>query len=773
MAQIAQEQRTDVRLQISGEALIYIPILLLTLALRVGMLGTVPLDDAQAHEALAALHRIDPTTSSINPDAPLLPDNALGSLFNSAALITFGSNDAAARLATALAGSFLVLSPLLYRRYLGRVYAMFLSVALMVSPVAIASARTMSGVTWALLVVMLGGWLTLKFWETQEKWFALGAAVCASGILFLTTPYGIFILLGIFFGVSLASITLRDENTRRVFAEWPAFESLMAMLVTLILISTAFLTTPSGLSSVGQVIQQFAEGLSSRQPNTPFGYGFLVALRYEIGWLIFAVIAIWYTWGENTYFERFLTGWLIWSLVCVTFYLGATAEMALLVTLPAAALTASLATRLTYEVSFGYWDVPNWFVPLHAVVVAALVAALTVSAQSLAFKLWDEARVQPFAKVLNFEEGKVRIGTISAENDSSMVANLPHIRYYDCVAGDPDNPPEGLFLNIYDGRSYCKQDLTDEFTFQIKPLDSAVEDATFTVRDPNGQVIYGPEVIGDDLVGTFKADARGEYRLDVTRPETGVRLQAQYMALLYLDDLTDEKGFDEITSGAVALRIPALNAALQMFVRNSPNPAAVIVVPMVLLLIPITFFFGGAMYGAQAAWRGIAYGLMLAIAVFGMAVGWNISTIYVGEARELWTQTPATDDYHTVQQVLEVMSRRANGTKYEIPVTVQASNEGALAWALRRYSNAVYVDTVGPQTKTAAVITADAAPTLGADYVGQALVFGESWRRDSLNWTDFGAWWFQRRTRFQPQPDNFWWLWIEKGVYDVQSVPLP
>ncbi len=257
------------------------------------------------------------------------------------------------------------------------------------------------------------------------------------------------------------------------------------------------------------------------------------------------------------------------------------------------------------------------------------------------------------------------------------------------------------------------------------------------------------------------------------RGDEEFKTQAQYLLLVYLHDLTDDSGFDELRSGAVALRFPELTAALRIFARNTLNPAAIIVVPMILLLLPITFFLGGAMYGARAAWRGIGFGVMLAVAVFGVSLGWNVSTLYAGQMRELWTQNPTTKDYHSLEATLEEYSRRDNGTRHEMEITVEGESDGALAWALRHFDNARFVDAVGPHIVTAAVITRDTQPRppLGADYVGQQLVFGESWNRASLNWTDFGSWWFQRRTRFAPTPDNAWRLWIRKEVYDVQTVP--
>jgi hypothetical protein len=62
-------------------------------------------------------------------------------------------------------------------------------------------------------------------------------------------------------------------------------------------------------------------------------------------------------------------------------------------------------------------------------------------------------------------------------------------------------------------------------------------------------------------------------------------------------------------------------------------------------------------------------------------------------------------------------------------------------------------------------------PTLGADYVGQSLVFAYDWRLGSLNWTDFGACLFTRKTWIDPVARDPWRLWIVKEVYDVETIP--
>jgi hypothetical protein len=158
-----------------------------------------------------------------------------------------------------------------------------------------------------------------------------------------------------------------------------------------------------------------------------------------------------------------------------------------------------------------------------------------------------------------------------------------------------------------------------------------------------------------------------------------------------------------------------------------------------------------------------------------MALSWQVTNVYGGDARELWYGLqPVSQDYYSLQRTLEEYSQRDNGTIDEIEVTVQASPDGAIAWALRGFPNAHFVEQLDPFTMTPAVLAPDnPATVLGQEYVGQQFVLNTYWDTDWLNWTDIGSWLFARRTRFAPQEVNPYRLWVSKDLYDVEAVPLP
>lgn len=779
MAELALEQP---RLRISAETLIYLALVTFVIVVRVAALGALPLDDQQAHEALAALHRVDPNVPTGGEESPALyPHNALGALFNAGFLMILGHGDAVARLATALAGVLLVLSPLLYRPYVGKLPALLMALGLAFSPVALAASRSMSGLIWALLLLMIGGWLLLRFVEERRKGQALAATVCAAGVLFLTTPYGLLVLLGVFFGLALAVITSAPEHpARRLVPEiasvWSGAEAFIASLLAIIVVATSFFTQPAGLSSVGQIPQVFLDGLTERQPGAPWMYGLLVSLRYDFAFVLFALIAVWIMWSERRFVERFLTGWLLWSLVAVTVYPGATADIALIVTLPAVALTALLVARMLRNVSFGYWHVPEWVLPLHALVVMGLLASLGVNLRSLALKLWEEAKIVPYAEVLYLYDnsGTTRLGTLQNEaQSSSMSITLPAVQLENCRRFN-ELPPDTDTTQLQQSETglWCERQLTYDLTAHLYPIDDEIQQAAFVIQSITGEVYFRADEIGDGVKVHFEAPGDGEYRLEVVRTPAFDQLPAkdyEFGLNIFPGNLTDKSGFSEITSGAFRLRFPMLVALTRILIRP-PNAPALLVAIFMPFMILLSFFLSGAFYGSRAAWRGVGLGILGYGLIYGLAVGWNATTHF--NARELWSTHAATEDYHSLQATLNEYSRRENGTLHEIEVTVEGRDDSALAWALRDFPNARFVERVTYATTSPAVITAGTQPpSVGADYVGQELILGYHWSAYDLTWTDFGAWLFLNRSHDDPLVTDTYRLWITKEVYDVQKVP--
>jgi hypothetical protein len=194
--------------------------------------------------------------------------------------------------------------------------------------------------------------------------------------------------------------------------------------------------------------------------------------------------------------------------------------------------------------------------------------------------------------------------------------------------------------------------------------------------------------------------------------------------------------------------------------------AAFLFVPLVL------FFIVGTVWGARTAWYGLALGTFGALLLFNAGVGWRAAYIHWGDPREFWYVRPVTDDVGELRATLQEMSLRDTGEPHLMAVTALVPPDGALAWALRDFTNTVFVDGVGPEVKTAAVVVPRMIPEpdLGADYVGKDLVVRSGWQRVAPVWRDGLMWLYDSDSRDRPTPAEWLMLWVRIDVYGVERV---
>ena len=167
---------------ISVETLCYIVIFALAIGLRVISLGGVTLNDLEAHEALAALHRAEPDMTA----TPAIANYPLMAFFNQFAFFLLNASTPLARLSTAIVGALMVWGPYLWRRQLGLTAALATSLLLAISPVALAASRTMGG-TWSgqcrLFLCLI--WLIDRFFDSADRFYAILATIVFGMIAFL------------------------------------------------------------------------------------------------------------------------------------------------------------------------------------------------------------------------------------------------------------------------------------------------------------------------------------------------------------------------------------------------------------------------------------------------------------------------------------------------------------------------------------------------------------------------------------------------------------
>jgi predicted membrane-bound mannosyltransferase len=157
----------------------------------------MPLNDAEAHQALAALRTVNDQVAG----SDLVAESPLTFFLNA---ITFGmgaSGNVAARLPVALGGVLLTLSPVLWRRYLNPLPPLIISLLLAISPVMLLASRAMSPVIWTMLLAVVAAWLVLRFVESREPRWGVAATAALAAMVFLAEPAGLLVLLAMAFGV--------------------------------------------------------------------------------------------------------------------------------------------------------------------------------------------------------------------------------------------------------------------------------------------------------------------------------------------------------------------------------------------------------------------------------------------------------------------------------------------------------------------------------------------------------------------------------------------
>jgi hypothetical protein len=384
---VAEEQSTR-GLTITTEFAAYLGIALLSLVLHLALLDSVPLTNAESRGALAAWRAVYPQApgSAITADSPIL------FLAHGLSFTVLGASEFSARIFTALAGVGLILLPALFRGLLGRPRALLFSLLLASSPILLAASRLDRPVVWTLLAAGLALWGFWRFWETAQPGFATWGVVFAVSTVLLTDPAGFVLALALLAAALFAwwlmptdSYTV-DEMSRadslpvlkERIAAWPWRQSLLVSVLVVLLVGSAFMLYPAGLSGVGELLGVGLRRLAAAQPGTPLFFPLLVTLFYEPTLLVFGIASavLLLQRGTSSFVERFLFGWLLFGIAATAIYAGAGPEHALWILIPLAGLSACLVSELLTSTRHPIWgDVPWWS---RWVLAAALVFLLSM-----------------------------------------------------------------------------------------------------------------------------------------------------------------------------------------------------------------------------------------------------------------------------------------------------------------------------------------------------------------------------------------------------------
>lgn len=298
----------DGRGPITLEQAAYVVIGVLAAALRLFELGTRPLTENEAVQALAAFRFTHGTDS-------VAPVGTLPALFtgNVAGFTLLGASDAGARWLTAVAGLVLVLLPFGLRHRLGRGGALAASLLLALSPSAVFFSRNLDG---AILVAACGLALVVGLVNYLDRRrplslylaaVALGLGLCAGAAIYT------LLLILVVYAALLSALhwlqTRRAEITGALTWEsgWSSLADAVSALradksllsglsltltATFTLMATAFVLYPAGLGLAADLVAEWARGFLPVPQGAPVAYPLVLLLRYESLILVMGLVEV-------------------------------------------------------------------------------------------------------------------------------------------------------------------------------------------------------------------------------------------------------------------------------------------------------------------------------------------------------------------------------------------------------------------------------------------------------------------------------------------------
>ncbi len=323
---------------LSRETLVLVAIALLALGTRFAELSVTPLQVRELPAAVAAIYA--PTALPVDTTgvSPILR-MAHRLLFS-----LFGAEIDSLRLPVALAGVALVLSPQLFRPLLGRAQSLTLSGLLLISPLLLFASRSAESAILAQLAIISMLYAIYQCWlnrndeesKARHRW-QIASAFTLALTVFLTDGRGYLLagsaILAAFYAIG-GGVRLSDES-RVLLRDWPWRQSLLVILASLLLLSTALLIQLDGLALVGDNLAAALVGWAS--PGN-FLQIIGVSFYYEHGYWLLAAFALISRWkrGEIPFPERFAAAWLVLLTLALTLDRGTNPAHATWLSIPLA-----------------------------------------------------------------------------------------------------------------------------------------------------------------------------------------------------------------------------------------------------------------------------------------------------------------------------------------------------------------------------------------------------------------------------------------------------
>ncbi len=277
--------------QITLEMALWCGVGIIALALRIGHLSRAPLSPQEAREAMAAWDAVRTGVRVASGYTPLL------FTVNAALFAVLGAGDALARLAPALCGTMLALSPLAFRRQLGAVAALIAGTILALSPTALVASSQLDGAVFALMGMTLALAEVLRYRAGGGRGHLLVAAGGAA-VALSTGSHAVDPILSLPLAGAVAVLIWPDAIGRQLVARLrdDVRPALWVLAGALAVLATGLGWNPAGLGALGEHLASWPARFrfDARPGLSPIGMLSLYepfVLVFGVGGLVYAARA--------------------------------------------------------------------------------------------------------------------------------------------------------------------------------------------------------------------------------------------------------------------------------------------------------------------------------------------------------------------------------------------------------------------------------------------------------------------------------------------------
>ncbi|MEO1287732.1 MAG: glycosyltransferase family 39 protein [Chloroflexota bacterium] len=360
-------------LTISAEVIAYSVLLIVAIVLRLASLGTVPMTDVEATQALSA-------HTDVNTGSPALAQEASSVMMywlQRISFTVFGGTEFASRLPSVIGGIVLILTPLLFRKRFGREMTFLMSLILAFSPIAFTATRLSSDVIWTTVFAVTVLASTWQYWDNPSRDNALWLATSLTLMVLLSGSTGILLLLIWIFAVILTIFWViytapdeRDTPGDDVLQQVNDFLNSLPIVPMLALsagltfvIATGFLFNTAGLNIVAESLRVAFAGFV--QPSTvqaPNFWAVMALFIYDPILIILGVMSLFLMLGSqsDSLIDRFIMSWLLIGFVVLFVYRGSHPAQALILVVPLTYLVARLVSELLMNYMPSFLNVESY-----------------------------------------------------------------------------------------------------------------------------------------------------------------------------------------------------------------------------------------------------------------------------------------------------------------------------------------------------------------------------------------------------------------------------